>query len=461
MEPQVIYSPTPPAPLPARNITPLIIGLVVLVLVLLGFLFFSRRQKQQPKHITLEYWGLQKTPAVIQPLIDEYQASHPNVTINYTQSSTIEYLDRLQASLKNGTGPDIFRLHNTWVPQLFSLLSQAPSEVLSLSDFTTAFYPTAKQDLVFGNRIYGLPLEIDGLAMIVNEKILRDNNKPIPASWDELRQTAIAVSKCTTPNGKCTAKDRLVTAGAALGIPENVDHWQEVLAVLLMQNGVKLSAPSSKEAIDVLDFYANFVKKDHVWDASLPKSTQAFIQGKVAIVFVPSWRFLEILTQAKGFRTGIYPLPQIPYDPNRGESAVSWASYWAESVSKSSPNSAQAWDFLRFLSSRESQLKLYQLTSTSQPFGPPPAHKDLQSSPLLHPYLTPYLSQAPFARSWYSVADTFDGPSGINSKFNQVYQDALLKSISGSASEGLRLLTEGTTRILASYGLVHLPTPTK
>lgn len=451
--------PTPPVILPKPNHLPLILGLGIFLIVLtVGTIVFLRRPNK-PAHITLQYWGLWETPATFQPLIDEYEASHPNVTINYQQQSPNQYRERLQASLSQGIGPDIFRFHNTWVPHLSRFLGSVPPQAYSPQEFAATFYPVTTRELTNSGRLVGIPLQFDGLAMVVNEKLLTDSHKSIPQSWTELRQTAQAITRCEVVNGNCDG--RLLVAGAAIGTSDNIDNWQDTLAILLLQNGVQLTNPSGQAAQDVLTFFTGFIKTDHVWDATLPSSTQAFIAGKVGIIFAPSSRVYDILIHTAGFKVGVYPLPQVPVDKNRGEQPITWASYWVEGVNRASVNSAIAWDFLKFLSSKDSELKFYKLASASRTFGAPPSRVDLSSDPSLHSALRPYLTQAPFAASWYLASDTSDGPQGINSQLSAVYAGALQRILSGSSSaDALASIQIGTNQILSSYGLVQ-PFPTR
>jgi len=437
----------------------LFIAILILLALAVVFLLF-RPKTGSPQKITLKYTGLWDTPATIQPLIDEYQASHPNITIDYTSSSPQEYGERLLNSLKQGSSSDIIRYHNTWLPMLENYLAPAPSAVFTTQMFSQEFFPVASVDLVRRGHIYAVPLHIDGLAMIVNESLLQAANQSIPTNWDELRRTATILTKCDTPSTACTPRDRILISGLAMGSPENVDYWPETLSVLLMQNQVNLNSLQGKQAEDVIDYFTGFVKTYHTWDNTLPRSTQAFISGKTAIMFAPAARATDILTASKGFKVGIHPIPQVPTDPRLGETPTTFATYWVEGVSKSSPHPQEAWEFLKFLSSKNAQTKLYKLAASSRAFGNPSSRIDLKTAEYYNPYLLPFVTQAPYYRSWYMSSETFDGPAGINSQLISAYATAMQKNLSGSStSETIRLINEGTSRTLSVYGLApRLPT---
>jgi len=67
-------------------------------------------------------WGLWENPEVMNDLIAQYQQLHPNVTINYEDRSVLKplssYKERVFTRLSEEGGPDIVRVHNSWVPRI-------------------------------------------------------------------------------------------------------------------------------------------------------------------------------------------------------------------------------------------------------------------------------------------------------------------------------------------------------
>lgn len=470
--PQIVNRPpvsgagTPVAPTPLSSAAPprrfplsfvLIFGAIVGIL-LLGFLLGPKLigLLKKPEPVTLTYWGLWEAEPIIRPLIEEYQASHPLVRINYVFQSHREYRERLQNALAADKGPDIFRIHNTWVPMFKGDLSPVPPQVYSAADFESIFYPAAKADLRVGGNYVAVPLEIDGLAMFVNTELLSQANQSVPTTWSDLRRQAVEYSVCDSEDGRCAGGDKILTSWVALGTTDNVDHWQDVLAVLMLQNNVNLNSPSGKAVEDTLQYYTNFNRVDHVWDSTLPSSTQAFATGKLAVYFAPSWRVFDILAISPNLKFEVHPLPQLPIDPDRGEKPVTWASYWAEGVNKKSPNAQQAWDFVKFMSSPETLQKLYTSASAAgRAFGEPYGRKDQADLIKDAPYVGAYITQAPHARSWYMASFTHDGPSGINSRLTVYFANTVNAINQGtSVSEAVKTLNSGVNQVLSQYGLV-------
>ena len=292
---------------PFRNIIPIVIGVgALLLLVVLGFVLVPKFFKKT-EAVNLTYWGLWEPESVVKPLIDEYQVANPNVKISYIYQSPREYRERLQNALAQGRGPDIFRIHNSWVPMFKSDLDPVPPEAYSASEFESVFYPTAKSDLRLAGGYVAVPLEFDGLAMYVNDDLLAKSGQTVPQTWEDLRGAAKAMSVCDSQDGTCTAGDRILISGTALGTADNVDHWQDILAVMMLQNNVNLNAPTGVSAEDALSFYTVFTRVDNIWDSTLPSSTLAFAGGKVGIYFAPSWRVFDIQSLNPRLKFSIHP----------------------------------------------------------------------------------------------------------------------------------------------------------
>ncbi|GAI84931.1 unnamed protein product, partial [marine sediment metagenome] len=295
--------------------------------------------------ITLNYWGLWESEEIIKPIIAKYQEDNPNITINYVQQSFKDYRERLQSALARDEGPDIFRFHNTWLAMLKKELASAPSAIAKDINLKENYYPVVSEDLKVGSQVFGVPLGFDALALFYNAKILKEAGKTYPATWDEFRRTAMDLCVADSADKSCKPGARIVTAGAALGTTSNVDHFSDILGLMILQNGVDLTKPRGDLAEDALKYYTLFTTDDHIWDESLPSSIYAFATEKVAMIFAPSWRAHEISQINPQLEFKTTPVPQLP------GTQIGWATYWAEGVSSKSKNIQAAWEFLTYLSS--------------------------------------------------------------------------------------------------------------
>jgi len=421
------------------------VGIVVLLLVFLVVRLLGSRGKTSGEII---WWGLWEDTSIIESLITEYESANSGVDITYVKQSPQDYRERLTNALAKGQGPDIFRFHNTWGPMFRNDLDMVPSSVINAADFAKNFYPVASSDLTIGTGIVGIPLDYDALTLYINEDILNKSGKTPPATWDDLRVLA----------RELTVKDDrgvITQSGVALGRTENVDHWPEILAVMMIQNGVDLTDPTGKPAEDALNFFTIFSTVDGVWDATLPASTAAFAGGKLAMYIAPSWRAFEVYDQNPNLKFKTVPLPQLPKD-NPSDPDITYATYWVEGVSARSTKKVIAWDFLKFLSTQSSLTKLYTNAAKVRSFGEPYPRSDMANLLSNHPILGSIISQAPGAQSWYLASRTFDGPTGINSQLADYFEDAVNAVATGKQTAGKALQTaaSGVQQILGQYRLI-------
>jgi multiple sugar transport system substrate-binding protein len=441
----------PPSPPPPKKAFPKKIVLIIAVILLVPLLGLIAWKALLPKvklgrQAELTWWGLWEDEVVVKPLIEEYQKEHPKVKIKYVKQSHQDYRERLTNALARGTGPDIFRFHNTWVPMFRNELDSVPPSVMSPAEYAKTYYPVISSDMTSGTGLVGIPLGYDALTLYINEDIFAAAGKSPPTTWDDLRKLAIEL----------TAKDEQGTirqAGVALGEVENVEHWPEILGLMMVQNGVNLANPTGKLAEDALNYYLVFSSVDGVWDTSLPPSTIAFANGKLAMYFGTTWRAFEIKNMNPDLRFRAVSLPQLPKDsPDLPD--VVYASYWVEGVWKRSENKEAAWDFLKFLSSKESLEKMYQNASKTRLFGEPYPRTDMRTLLIDHPIVGAMISEATNARSWYLVSRTFDGPTGINSQITSYFEDAInaIKNRE-KVDKALETVASGVYQILSQYGL--------
>lgn len=427
------------------------ISIVLLVVGLLGaFVFWKFGPKINtpltPEQVVLTYWGLSGDEGAIRLLIEKYQHDHPNVTVDYVKQSTINYRTRVQNQMREGKGPDVFRIHNTWTNMFYyrNELAPAPDDVFTRSDYEAIFYPVAVVNFIREEKIYAAPMEIDGLAMYYNEDILGGVGAKLPRSWKEFADTAILT----------TVKDQLgniKTAGAAIGSTNNIDHWQDILALLLLQQpGVDLSSNTpvitNSKAAEVLSFYTSFVAdpKQKTWDRSLPGSTDAFASGRLALYFAPSWKAAEIRKKAPNLNFKIAPVPQLS-----GKN-VATASYWAEAVSSYSQHKQEAWEFVKFLTSAEAQTSLHQTLVDKDVAPKPYSRQDLSQEMISDSIYGPFVSQGQYYKSWFLSSNTYD--LGVNDSMARYWSEAVNSVLQGQSSlSALQTLQPNVHKVLNDF----------
>ena len=369
--------------------------LIIIVLslaIVLGFLFWKfapnfgdTAQKNGP--ITLTIWGLFEDENSLKPAIDAYKLIRPNVTIAYQLKSSLNYRTRSQTQIANGQGPDILMLHSSWIPMFVKTgsLSFMPDSIMSFDEYSKSFYPVVTDTLTMNKKVFAFPHGIDGLSLYYNEDILQAAGVSVPQSWDQFVQAAV----------KTTVIDQsgqIQTAGGGIGTVSNVDYWSDVLGLLFLeQPGAKIDQPANDKGADVLRFYTSFITdpKKKIWDVNLQNASQMFSQGKLAFYFGPSAKAYEFRLSSPTLKFKTAPMPQLP-----GRS-VGWASFYSYAVSSSTKNQQEAFEFLKYLTSAETEKMLYQQAVKLKGFGLAYDRVDLQSELLADPIMGSFVLQGP------------------------------------------------------------------
>ncbi|HQM16155.1 MAG TPA: extracellular solute-binding protein, partial [Candidatus Woesebacteria bacterium] len=194
-------------------------------------------------NIVLSYWGLWEPDTVFQEVLQDFEKD-TGISVDYRQQSHQDYRTRLQAAIDSGSGPDVFRFHGTWVSMLKDQLAPMPAKTYSLSEYQKAFYPIFAEQLQINGQLVGIPLMYDGLALYYNKDILQTANEEPPSNWGEVRTLADKLTVRTN--------NEIERGGIALGNTSNVEHYADILGLLIYQNGGDPANPLSGEVRDAI-----------------------------------------------------------------------------------------------------------------------------------------------------------------------------------------------------------------
>ena len=148
----------------------------------------------------------------------------------------------------------------------------------------------------------------------------------------------------------------------------------------------------------------------------------------MAMIIAPSWRILEIKAANAELDIKTTALPLLS-----GNQPLSVANYWVEGVSKASKHQLEAWQFLHFLTQKDTMTKLYQTQAQTRLFGEPYSRVDLRDSLTQNEYIGPVLEQALYMQSVPMIARTFD--KGLNDEIIAYMEDAISASMNGHLSQ--------------------------
>ncbi len=434
---------------PFKIIVPVVLVLLVLGLIgffVLKFLNAPKPAGSDPKNpTTITYWGLWETPSIMKPVIDTFESANPGIKVNYQLQSQLDYQERANTALDSQKPPDVIRLHSTWLPVFYTKLIPAPANTISETEIKTNFYPAARQ-LVLTSQVYGVPMTMEGLALFINTKMFEAKSLSAPKTWEDLATAAKSLTVRDSATGKITR------AGVALGNTKNVDLWPDIVSLMLLQGGSNLLNPSEKSLTSTLKYYNSFAgAANGVWDSTLPNSTLAFANEKVAMILAPSWKAVDIQTINPSLAWKVAPAPQLPeVEP------INWTSFWFEAVPKNSTHTEEAWKFVTFLSSAKAQQLLFESASKERGFSQVPANKSVASLAQQNPIIAAFVESMPTAQTFYTASLTHDSSTGLNARLIKYLEDALNGSVNGGQDAAVvaATLSNGFNQVLSQYRLV-------
>lgn len=322
----------------------------------------------------LEVWGTVDDEKIYTNLADAFQSANPGVKIVYKKKATETYEQELLRAFAAGAGPDAFQIHHTWLAKYPDILSAAPQDIFSFSEFHDTFVDAAERDLTAGGKVYGAPLYMDTLALYYQTDLFNSAGIVFPpADWDEFAAYSRRLTK------RRQSGDVLIS-GAAMGGGKNVVNSADILALLMLQQGAVLIDQSGKVSFKspagasaqqgnapekALEFYTSFAKQasqNYSWLGSgQDNSETAFAQNRAGMMIGYADARGRLLKKSPKLKFQVASLPQVKGSVFR----KNYPEYWGFGVYKNSKNARAAWEFITFLT-LPAQSEYY-LASTGRP----------------------------------------------------------------------------------------------
>jgi len=440
---------------PIKKILSLVIGLIVVLGIIAVVVFFviPRFSPKKSENVTLTYWSIWEDSNALEQVASEFTRINPNIKVTIEKQdikASGKHVERLATRINNGTGPDIFRYHNSWVTELLTYMLPLPQEVVKATELDSKFYPVVAKDLKVNGAYYGVPIHFDTLALFVNTEIFKNNGvSTYPSTWFDLT----SVSKQLTVKD---ADNKILTSGIALGTYDNIAHASDIISLLMIQNGADLKDLSGKtkgSAADTLDFYTSFAKGEgKVWDDTIENSKLAFANGSLAMYIGYSWDIFEIRALSPNLSFATLPVPHLPLDQKVPYRSSTVASYWVEGVSSKTTHPKEAFEFLKFLASKESMEKLYAEQAKTRLFGELYPRSDMAKLLSDNTIIYPFVEQGENAQSTIFSSDTFD--EAMTDGLNAYLGNAVRAIINDNSSpeSAVETLSAGVKQIYSRYG---------
>ncbi|MCX6809188.1 MAG: extracellular solute-binding protein [Candidatus Berkelbacteria bacterium] len=368
---------------------------------------------------TLYWWRtLGDAPEeTLQEIATNYMSDNPGITIKVVTKDPRTYqeeaLSALAAYQTVENAPDILSVDAEDLPRLAPQLSTAPDDLFdtsvqknqkkgekTLQYVKALFVPSVVNSTVLNDpagvqKVYGLPMGVDNLALYINQDLIQKalealqssqtSQKTIspeqmsalkkkiqtpPKTWNDL---AAIVPYLTVKNGS-----QITQSAIAIGTSKNVERSYDILAAIMMQNGTQITsddlnsvafnqarataAQSVNSGEEALKFYLRFSSESdplYTWNDKMPNSVTAFEQGQVAMMiqYADAYRF--IIKEMPSIKNSIdvQPLPQVadPSSPSSADSQKTIAKMWVETAPSARGDANRqraAWNFIYYLTNK-------------------------------------------------------------------------------------------------------------
>jgi ABC-type glycerol-3-phosphate transport system substrate-binding protein len=381
-----------------------------------------------PSHqVVLQFWKPFVDSDGTQQMISDYEQKHPNVRIEYTKKNIETYKGDLLNAMAAGEGPDVFSIQNNWLPEFIDKTTPAPDKTFTFNDFKNTFVDTIVQDFSKNNKIYGVALSVDSLGLYYNKDLLGTAGiaRP-PQTWAQL---ATDVRQLTRQD----STGYFTRSGVAAGLNSNVNRAVDILYLMMLQKGVipwtadglnptfsqsvATDSSGSNPGSEALNFYTSFADPsslNYTWNSRSDYSIDSFANGRAAFLYSYSYTRATIDQKSPHLNYDVAPVPQ----PSLDQPAVNFSNYFGEVVNKQSKNSAVAWDFLKFISSKDEADKF----DTAQKV--PAARKDLIEQQIQDPDLGVFAHANLTAKSFYTPSQ-----EKLDAIFSNMIDNVVLRGI--------------------------------
>ena len=408
------------------------------------------KKPAQLNPVKLTVWGVYENNDDLKILFDKYTQIHPTISFEYRKFRPDEYEKQLLEAWAEDRGPDIYFLPNNLIGKYQNKITPLPQQItlpyrevksggigsfqktdiidyvkkvstISLNGLIQNFPEVIYRDNVKDNQIYGLPLSLETMALFYNKEILDNANIPLPPqTWIEFNDMVKNITLLDENNN-------FIQSGVALGAVDNITNASDIVALLIMQNGIPIVGDNNKisfgqeddlnltvQAINFFNDFSNPIKEVYSWNKEQNEAIEAFKSGQTAFFFGYPNHIEEIQKNPK-INFGVTKIPQISKNYNH----VNLANYWVMTVSHKTISADPAWGFIDFAIQPEN-VKMY-LEQTQKPT----AIRSLIEEQKQNLKIGPFAEQILTAQSWYRGNDAEMAESYILNMIKQIKEENL------------------------------------
>ncbi len=462
-----------------------IILIAILGIALIGGLGYFGYRYISSGSGTITVWTIKGNEDAVKQVATVFNKSHRGYKINIVPVAESDYEMKAlyvlaaQKGSKDYPAPDVWIMPNEWMEQHRNKLVPAPEKSLdsAIQNFKIKrakgeaapqfpakgrtniqvieqdYAPIAKSDLINGDKVWGVPLNMDTLALYYDKSKV---SAP-PKTWTEV----VNLTKKLTNRSDSTINQSAI----ALGDNQSINHFADIMSILMLQSGTKMVDENSKVAtfngdgsgtasgVKALDFYTSFSKpgrETYSWNRSLGQSLKALKDGKTTMA-LGYLNDVSTLGSLEKSRIAVAPLPQT--DTNNpqtyGRYLVATVTKQAQSATNEKKVTA-AWDFVSLFANPDVSQQYAEKQHVT------PARTDVAKRVTLSTVYKPFLDQVGLAIDWQKTeVQVADG--AINDAIDLVLKDNATPPVAlNTSSKNYTAFLQTDTGIVTDPGVITL-----
>lgn len=308
--------------------------------------------------VTIKWWHFWTDPTmrpVVEDMVARFEAANPNISVELTGLTWSDGHEKIVIALAAGNGPDLLELGSDWIPEFVDAdqLADLTANLAETREEFTGWAPVTHDGL-----LYGRPWILGTRVMFYNTELIYRagfDSGYIPLTLEDFSELAQKIN-ALDPNIR----------GWGSNAAEKRRLYKKFLPFFWSMNGSLFSENneycviSSSEGGKALTYYKKLHDECGLVDTQR-RLEDAFLDGKVGIVFSGDWLLRRIRTERPDFpfTTGLMPGAKL--------TGTSFLGGEYLVVNQDSPHKGAALKLLRFITAPENQIAFCKANYTATP----------------------------------------------------------------------------------------------
>ncbi|MGN7381961.1 ABC transporter substrate-binding protein [Paenibacillus sp. SAFN-117] len=321
--------------------------------------------KPEGKITTISFWhGTKDTEKEgLDKIIKAFNEKNPDIKVEATfiAQQGEGQNEKLLAAIAGGNPPDVAYFDRfeigSWAARgsLTDLTDRATADNIDSFDY----YPFAKDEATYKDRLYGLPMDTDSRLLYYNKDQFKevglDPENP-PRTIEELE---LAAEKLTKKDGK-----RFERIGFIPWYDQGwIYTWGWSFGGDFYDKDTGKVTAEDPKIVEALQWMVDYAKKYNIEDVAAftdsagSAAENPFLTGQLSMTVSGPWRTSGIKLYKPDLNYGVAPIPT-----PTGDNFTTWAGGWSFIIPKGAKNEDAAWEFIKFAAGKEGQ-KIYSETT--------------------------------------------------------------------------------------------------